>query len=80
MVLFMRYLWDTTPFRILFLHTLDWNERAQRSFRKAGFAAVARVIRGDDVFIRMEARREWWLMHEADGRFDFASAGLPASH
>lgn len=80
MILFVRYLWDTTTFRLLFLHTLDWNERAQRSFRKAGFAATARVIRGDEVFIRMEARREWWLMHEADGRFNLASPGHPVSH
>lgn len=69
MLTFLRYLWDTTTFRLLYLHTLDWNERAQRCFGKAGFSAVSRVLREDNVFIRMEARREWWLMHESEGRF-----------
>ncbi|HET7737659.1 MAG TPA: GNAT family N-acetyltransferase [Tepidiformaceae bacterium] len=69
MITFVRYLWDTTSFRLLFLHTLDWNERAQQCFRKAGFSATSRVLREPNVFVRMEARREWWLMHENDGRF-----------
>lgn len=74
MILFVRYLWETTTFRLLFLHTLEWNERAQRSFRRAGFAATARTLRGDEMFIRMEARREWWLMQDAEGRFSLPAA------
>lgn len=79
MILFVRYLWETTPFRLLFLHTLDWNERAQRSFRRAGFAATMRTMRGEESFIRMEARREWWLMHDAEGRFALPAAEARAA-
>lgn len=74
MILFVRYLWETTTFRLLYLHTLEWNDRAQRSFRRAGFAATARTLRGDEMFVRMEARREWWLMRDAEGRFALPAA------
>lgn len=73
MTAFVYYLWNAQPYRTLFLHTLEWNERARRSFARAGFASTSRVVRKDDVFIRMEARREWWLMHFDAGR-------IPAEH
>lgn len=74
-VAFLRYLWHNYPFRVLLLHTLEWNERALRSFRRAGFTDTARVYRDPDWFIRMEVRREWWLMWDDEGRFD--SVALP---
>jgi RimJ/RimL family protein N-acetyltransferase len=73
-VAFLRYLWDTHPFRRIYLHTLEWNERARRCFARSGFQEVARVVRGDSVYTRMEARREWWLMWDAEGRFAAAVA------
>ncbi|MBI5948426.1 MAG: GNAT family N-acetyltransferase [Chloroflexi bacterium] len=69
-VAFLRYLWQNLPFRRIYLHTLDWNHRAERCFLRAGFEPAARVFRQDQWFIRMEARREWWLMWDAEGRFD----------
>lgn len=69
-VAFVRYLWSEQPFRHLYLHTLEWNERARRCFRDAGFDETARVLRDGQAFIRMEVRREWWLLWEAEGRFD----------
>ena len=69
MVTFVRYLWQTLPVRELYLHTLDWNERARRCFQRAGFEETARVVRGEQVFLRMEAKREWWLLWEMEGRF-----------
>ena len=66
---FLRYAWHNLPFGEFYLHTLEWNERAQRSFTAAGFDPVARVERGGLVFVRMEARREWWLLHDMEGRF-----------
>jgi RimJ/RimL family protein N-acetyltransferase len=68
-VLFLRYAWQTYPFRSFYLHTLDWNERARRCFLAAGFNDVAVVERGGDRFVRMEARREWWLLWDMEGRF-----------
>lgn len=68
-ITFLRYLWETTPFRRVYLHTLEWNDRARACFRRAGFDDVARVFRQQQWFIRMEARREWWLMWDMEGRF-----------
>jgi hypothetical protein len=57
---------------------LEWNERAIRSFRAAGFADAARVFRDNEWFLRMEARREWWLLWDAEGRFA-ARTATPAN-
>ncbi|MGH2632580.1 MAG: GNAT family N-acetyltransferase [Tepidiformaceae bacterium] len=74
-VAFLRFAWQTYPFRTMYLHTLEWNERARRSFAAAGFEPVARVQRGPGTFVRMEAHREWWLLHDIEGRFAFTSRG-----
>ena len=66
---FLRHIWESTGFRLIYLHTLEWNERARACFRAAGFDDVARVIRDGQPFIRMEVRREWWLLWDAEGRF-----------
>lgn len=68
-VAFLRYIWTELPYRVIYLHTLSWNERAQRCFEKAGFSRTARVFRKGEWFIRMEVRREWWLMWDQEGRF-----------
>lgn len=72
-VVFLRYAWQTFPFRTFYLHTLEWNERAHRCFLASGFNDVALVERGGDRFIRMEARREWWLLWDMEGRFGTAA-------
>ncbi len=69
-VSFLRYLWEVHPFRLAYLHTLEWNVRARRCFEKAGFSPTARVLRQRQWLVRMEARREWWLMWDQEGRFD----------
>lgn len=68
-ILFLGFLWKNYPFRLLHLHTLDWNERARRCFASAGFNEQAYIQRGAETFVRMEARREWWLLWEMEGRF-----------
>ena len=68
-VAFLRFLWQTYPFRRIYLHVLEWNAAARSSFRKAGFSETARVLRDHAVLIRMEVRREWWLLWDAEGRF-----------
>lgn len=44
----------------VYLHTLDWNERAQKSFLKSGFLPCGRVRREGKQFIIMELRRPRW--------------------
>lgn len=74
LVAFMRFLFETTPFRRIVLHALSWNERAIRSFEAAGFVHVGLVERQGTQLVRMEAAREWWMLHDMEGRFNF---GLP---
>ena len=45
--------------RRLYLHTLEWNERAQRAFCKAGFEICGTSWRDGNTFVIMEVRREW---------------------
>lgn len=68
-VAFLDFLWRERPFRRVVLHTLAWNERAIACFERAGFTRVSRVLRKGQWFLRMEVRREYWLMWQAEGRF-----------
>lgn len=52
-------LFRSTALQRLYLHTLDWNARAHRSFQKAGFAECGTTWRHGHTFIAMEVRREW---------------------
>jgi RimJ/RimL family protein N-acetyltransferase len=55
----VRHLFRTTDLRRLYLHTLDWNLRAQRAFQKAGFRPCGTAYRNGHTFVVMEVRREW---------------------
>lgn len=68
-ILFLRYVWANTPYRRIYLHALEWNERAIRCFASAGFETTTRIVRAGEAFLRMEARREWWLLRDAEGEF-----------
>ncbi len=46
--------------RRLYLHTLEWNERARRAFAKIGFREVRPVRRAGKDFVRMELLRQDW--------------------
>ena len=48
------------PFDRVYLHTLTWNYRAQRSFQKSGFKNVRSVRKGGYDFILMEIWRVEW--------------------
>jgi RimJ/RimL family protein N-acetyltransferase len=77
---FLRYLWSSTSLRLVYLHTLSWNDRALRCFERAGFSQVAQLTRKGHSFVRMETRREWWLMWDIEGRFDRWTATVGAPH
>lgn len=53
----------------VYLHTLDWNKRAQRCFARCGFTPVKMVRRFSQDFLLMEVRREGWLA-EAERRLE----------
>lgn len=54
---FVRYLFEKLELDRVYLKTLDWNLRAQRSFEKAGFKRYGVSQRGDHNFILMEIHR-----------------------
>jgi RimJ/RimL family protein N-acetyltransferase len=56
---FVSYLFETTDLQRLYLHTLEWNERAYRAFASAGFARCGTSWRNGNTFVVMELRREW---------------------
>lgn len=66
----VRHIFSTRPFTRIYLHALDWNERARRTFAAIGFEEVGPVIRHHDTLVRMEARREYWLLADLEGHFD----------
>ena len=61
------YLFTQTPLKRVYLHTLDWNVRAQRSFRKAGFVSLGTVRRGGNTFVLMEVRKDDWEARQRGG-------------
>lgn len=44
----------------IYLHTLTWNVRAQKCFRKCGFVPCGEIVRGGYTFLIMELRRRWY--------------------
>ena len=60
-VTMLDHLFSNTSMERLYLHTLEWNKRAQRAFQKCGFAPVTLVRRNGMDFVLMEIKRDLWL-------------------
>ena len=54
------HIFTTTPITRVYLHTLEWNNRARSSFAKSGFREVKPVRRNGFDFIYMEVWRSEW--------------------
>ena len=54
------YIFVHTPISRVYLHSLDWNIRAHKSFQKAGFVPIKNVRRDSYNFLQMEILKEWW--------------------
>ena len=63
----------------VYLHTLEWNERAQTVFKKTGFTPVRKVSRDGYNFILMEMIRSDWLANHLDEDSESEVAGSRAS-
>lgn len=55
----VKHIFQVTHFRRVYLKTLDWNVRAQRSFEAAGFRICGRSRRGANSFVVMELLAPW---------------------
>ena len=64
-VTLLEYMFDERNLKKVYLHTLEWNKRAQRCFEKCGFVPVRQVRRLSHDFIRMEVlRADWYALAE----------------
>ena len=55
------HLFSTTKMKRLYLHTLEWNKRAQRAFSKCGFEPVTPLKRSGLDFLLMDIYRSRWI-------------------
>ncbi len=53
-----RYIFSHTELQRLYLHTLDWNHRAQRCFQKAGLQVCGTAWRDGRCFVVMDVWRQ----------------------
>ena len=60
MTLLLGYLFAEIGLTRVYLKTLDWNVRAQKSFQKCGFVEYRRNSRGVWDFVLMEIFRSDW--------------------
>lgn len=59
------YIFRSTKFGRVYLETLEWNVRAQRSFQKVGFVQCGREHHPPHTFIVMEVLRPQWEQRPA---------------
>jgi RimJ/RimL family protein N-acetyltransferase len=61
------YIFDSTDFKKIYLHTLIWNIRAQQSFSKCGFENILEVNKeGYDFLLMALTREKWETMNSPD--------------
>jgi RimJ/RimL family protein N-acetyltransferase len=60
-VTLLAYLFSNGSVERLYLHTLQWNKRAQRAFEKCGFSPVKQVRRNGMDFVLMAIKKDHWL-------------------
>ena len=56
----LTHIFTTTTLQRVYLHTLDWNRRAQQAFAKSGFQEIKKVHRDGRSFLLMETFRPDW--------------------
>ncbi|MBI4287364.1 MAG: GNAT family N-acetyltransferase [Chloroflexi bacterium] len=61
--LLVDYIFKTTDVGRIYLHTLDWNIRAQKGFQKCGFVARGQRQRNGYTFMLMDVTRQEWDKH-----------------
>lgn len=61
LTLLLEYCFAMPSMRRIYLHTLEWNTRAQRAFAAVGFREVRKVKRAGKDFVLMDIRKPEWL-------------------
>ena len=73
------HIFTTTPITRVYLHTLEWNNRARSAFAKSGFREVKPVRRNGFDFIYMEVWRSEWERQSLSEQQDASSDGQSTS-
>ena len=60
------HMFNARDLKRVYLHTLEWNTRAQRSFSKSGFNPVKPVRRMAHDFILMDVLRDDWFANREE--------------
>ena len=60
------HVFTNTDLNRIYLKTLNWNDRAQKSFAKCGFSKFGEMSRAGYDFILMEIHRDEWLKSKAE--------------
>jgi len=60
------HMFNARNLKRVYLHTLEWNGRAQKSFSKSGFNPVKPVRRMAHDFLLMDVLREDWFSTSAE--------------
>lgn len=63
------HMFNARNLKRVYLHTLEWNGRAQKSFSKCGFNAVRPVRRMAHDFILMDVLRDDWFFNAEERLF-----------
>ncbi len=61
------YVFSSMTIDLVYLHTLEWNERARRAFSKSGLQEVKKVRKDGYDFVKMEIRRSDWETMQPTG-------------
>ena len=78
----LEYMFDVRSLKRVYLHTLEWNNRAQRCFTKCGFNPVRPVRRMSHDFLLMEVLRDDWTANAKrilDARWSYREPGQPSN-
>ena len=78
----LNYMFSEKKLKRVYLHTLEWNKRAQRCFEKSGFTPVKTVRRLSQDFILMEILREAWFDKAEErlaSQWDYRDDEVPTS-
>ena len=65
-VTLLDHMFTARKLKRVYLHTLEWNQRAKRCFSKSGFKPVKMVRRMGQDFILMEVLRDDWFAAAAE--------------
>ena len=63
--IFLKHVFKSTSLTRIYLHTLEWNHRARRSFTKSGFKEIKSVKRSGLAIVLMEIWKSSWEQNQS---------------